>query len=94
MPCKRHSWLKKVSNILLNEISIKCKNFCSPTFSCVIGDNAFDRALFDSEASVDLLPNYIYMKLGLRDLKPTYVLFQLVEKSIKIPRRIIKDVLV
>ena len=45
-------------------------------------------------ASVNLLPYSIYVELGLGELEPTNITLQLAECSVKIPRGIVKDVLV
>ncbi|RVW23841.1 hypothetical protein CK203_094454 [Vitis vinifera] len=45
-------------------------------------------------ASVNLLPYSIYKKLGLGELKPTSITLSLADRSVKIPRGIIEDVLV
>jgi hypothetical protein len=47
-----------------------------------------------SGASVNLLPYSVYVQLGLRELKPTSVTLQLADRSVKIPRGIIEDVLI
>ena len=60
----------------------------------MIGDYRVDRALLDLGASVNLLPYYIYKQLGLCELKPTSVTLQLADRSIKIPRGVVEDVLV
>lgn len=66
----------------------------SPTISCTIGENFTVNALLDLGASVNLLPLYIYEKLGLTDLKPSHVRLQLADRSIVLPRGIIEDVLI
>ena len=48
----------------------------------------------DLGASVNLLPYSVYMQLGLRELKPTTITLSLVDKSVKIPKGIVEDVLV
>ena len=83
-----------LSFILQNKIPIKYKDYGSPTISCTIGDNVFDRALLDLGASVNLLPYSIYVELGLGSLKATPVTLQLADRSVKIPRGIIENVLV
>ena len=83
-----------LSSILQNKIPIKYKDPGSPTISCTIGDNVFDRALLDLGASVNLLPYSIYVELGLGSLKVTLVTLQLADRSVKIPRGIIENVLV
>ena len=45
-------------------------------------------------ASVNLLPYSLYVELGLEELEPTNITLQLVDHSVKIPRGIVKDVLV
>lgn len=63
--------IEKVRSILFNKNPIKYKDPSSFTISCIIGDHAFDKALLDLGASVNLLSYSIYEKLGLRDLKHT-----------------------
>ncbi|KAH9669022.1 hypothetical protein KPL70_021622 [Citrus sinensis] len=45
-------------------------------------------------ASVNLLPYSVFMILGLGELHPTLVVLQLVDRSTKIPRGIVEDVLI
>ncbi|RVW94229.1 hypothetical protein CK203_034819 [Vitis vinifera] len=45
-------------------------------------------------ASVNLLPYSVYKQLGLSELKPTSITLSLADRSVKIPRGIIEDVLV
>ena len=44
-------------------------------------------------ASVNLLSYSVYKQLGLRELKPTSITLSLADRSIKIPRGMIEDVL-
>ncbi|XP_058198357.1 uncharacterized protein LOC131313877 [Rhododendron vialii] len=85
---------EQVSSILTRNTPIKRKDFGVPIISCVIGDHVIDRALLDLGASVNLLPYSVYEQLGLRELKPTLVTLQLADRSIKVPRGVIEDVLV
>ena len=48
----------------------------------------------DLGASVNLLPYSVYVDLGLGELEPTNITLQLADHSVKIPRGIVKDVLV
>ena len=52
------------------------------------------RALLDLGSSVNLLPYSVYKELGLGELKPTRVTLELADRSIKVPRGIIEDVLI
>ncbi|KAI3463788.1 hypothetical protein Pfo_020451 [Paulownia fortunei] len=53
-----------------------------------------ERALLDLGASVNLLPFSVYEQLGLGELKTTSVVLQLADRSIKVPKGIVEDVLV
>ena len=45
-------------------------------------------------ASVNLLPYSVYKQLGLGELKPTTITLSLADRSVKIPKGIVEDVLV
>ena len=53
-----------------------------------------EKALLDLGASINLLPYSVYEQLGLGKLKPTFITLSLADRSIKIPRGMIEDVLV
>ena len=53
-----------------------------------------DKALLDLGASVNVLPYSVYKQLGLGELKPTTITLSLADKSVKIPKGIVEDVLV
>ena len=52
------------------------------------------KALLDLRASVNLLPYLVYKQLGLGELKPTTITLSLADRSVKIPKGIVEDVLV
>ena len=60
----------------------------------MIGDTLIEQALLDLGASVNLLPYSVYEQLGLGELKPTKVTLQLADRSVKVPRGIVEDVLI
>ena len=60
----------------------------------MIGETCVEKALLDLGASVNLLPYSIYKQLGLGKLKPTSITLSLADRSMKIPRGMIEDVLV
>jgi hypothetical protein len=64
------------------------------TISCVIGNFRTEKALLDLGASVNLLPYSVYEQLGLGELKPTGIILQLEDRSVRTPRGIVEDVLV
>ena len=65
-----------------------------PTISIVVGNSKLGHALVDLGASVNLLPYSVYVDLGLGELEPTNISLQLADRSVKIHRGIVKDVLV
>ncbi|RVW15328.1 hypothetical protein CK203_085594 [Vitis vinifera] len=73
---------------------VKYKDPGCPTISVSIGGTCVEKALFDLGASVNLLPYSIYKQLGLGELKPTSTTLSLADRSVKIPRGMIEDVLV
>ncbi|WKA06915.1 hypothetical protein VitviT2T_024793 [Vitis vinifera] len=60
----------------------------------MIGGKVVEKALLDLGASVNLLPYSVYKQLGLGELKPTSITLSLADRSVKIPRGVIEDVLV
>ena len=59
-----------------------------------IGGTCVEDILLDLGASVNLLPYSVYKQLGLGELKPTTITLSLVDRSIKIPKGIVEDVLI
>ena len=53
-----------------------------------------EKALLDLGASINLLPYSVYKQLGLGELKPTSITLSLADRSIKIPKGIVEDVLI
>jgi hypothetical protein len=85
---------KQVSVILQNNNALKYKDSGCPTISCFIGEHKIEKALLDLGASVNLLPYSVFQSLNLGELKPTSVTLLLVDRSVKVPTRIVEDVLV
>ena len=59
-----------------------------------IGGTCVEKALLDLGASVNLLPYSVYKQLGLGEIKPTSITLSLVDRSIKIPKGTVEDVLI
>ena len=53
-----------------------------------------EKTLLNLGASVNLLPYSVYKQLGLGELKPTTITLSLADKSVKIPKDAVEDVLV
>ena len=73
---------------------MKYKDLGCPTISVNIGGISVAKALLDLGASVNLLPYSMYKQLGLGELKPTSITLSLADRSIKIPKGTIEDVLI
>ncbi|RVX16166.1 Retrovirus-related Pol polyprotein from transposon 297 [Vitis vinifera] len=85
---------EQVSAIIQCKSPLKYKDLGCPTISVMIGGKVVEKALLDFEASVNLLPYSVYKQLGLGELKPTSITLSLADRSVKILRGIIEDVLV
>ena len=82
------------TSILSHQIPVKYKDLGCPTISIVIGDQLIHRALLDLGASVNLIPFTEYERLELGELKPTKMVIQLADRSTRLPRGIVEDVLI
>ncbi|XP_024042757.1 uncharacterized protein LOC112099574 [Citrus clementina] len=91
---KKAFLVKQVSSILSTNSALKYKDPGCPTISCIIGDHKIRHALLALGASVNLLPYSMYQQLNLNKLKPTSITLLFADRSIKVPRGIIEDVLV
>ena len=85
---------EQVSAIIQSKNPVKYKDPGSPIISVNIGGTCIDKALLDLGASVNLLPYSVYKQLGLGELKPTNITLSLADRSVKIPKGIVEDVLV
>ena len=85
---------EQVSAIIQSKTPVKYKDPGSPTISINIGGTCIDKALLDLGASFNLLPYSVYKQLGLGKLKPTNITLSLADRSVKIPKGIVEDVLV
>jgi hypothetical protein len=91
---KKAFMTEQVSAILQCKLPFKYKDPGCPTITCMIGVSQIERALLDLGASVNLLPYSVYLQLGLGELKPTTMTLQLADRSVKVPRGIVEDVLI
>ena len=85
---------EQVSAIIQFKTSVKYKDPGCLTISVNIGGTCVEKTLLDLGASVNLLPYSVYKQLGLGELKPTSITLSLVDRSIKIPKGTVEDVLI
>ncbi|XP_035541484.1 uncharacterized protein LOC109014037 [Juglans regia] len=88
------SLTEQVSAIIQSNIPPKYKDPGSPTIACVTESLKIGQALLDLGSSVNLLPYNVYEQFGLGELKPTPIMLQLSDRSIKMPRGFVEDVFV
>ena len=91
---KKAFLMEQVSAIIECKTPVKYKDLGCPTISVNIEGTSVGKALLDLGASVNLLPYSMYKQLGLGELKPTSITLSLADKSIKIPKGTIEDVLI
>ena len=91
---KKAFLIEQVSAIIQCKTLVKYKDPGCPTISVNIGGTYVEKALLDLGASVNILPYSMYKQLGLRELKPTSITLSLADRSIKIPKGTMEDVLI
>ena len=85
---------KQVSAIIQCKTPVKYKDPGYPTISVNIGGTRVEKALLYLGASVNLLSYSVYKQLGLGELKPTSITLSFADRSIKIPKGTVEDVLI
>ena len=85
---------EQVSAIIQCKTPVKYKDPGCPTISINIGGTCIEKALLDLGASVNLLPYSMCKQLRFGDLKPTSITLSLADRSIKIPKGTVEDVLI
>ncbi|XP_070015874.1 uncharacterized protein [Nicotiana sylvestris] len=82
------------SAVVTRPIAEKLSDIGSFTIPCTIGNFAFAKALYDLGASINLMPLAIYKRLGIGRARPTSMLLQLANRTVKRPSGILDDVLI
>ena len=82
------------SAVIKNNLPEKMKDSGSFTIPYVIGEFEFQKALYDSGASINLMPLFVARKLSLGELTPTTVTLQMAYRTMAKPEGVIEDVLV
>ena len=85
---------EQVSSIIQCKTPVKYKDPGCLNISVNIGGTCVEKALLDLGASVNQLPYLMYKQLGLGELKPTSITLSLADRSIKIPKGTVEDVLI
>ncbi|RVW88310.1 hypothetical protein CK203_038684 [Vitis vinifera] len=90
---KKAFLIEQVSAIIQSKSPVKYKIRDVPPFQSTLEDTCGE-GFTRLGASVNLLPYSMYKQLGLGGLKPTTITLSLANRSVKIPRGVIEDVLV
>ncbi|CAN6566362.1 unnamed protein product [Malus baccata var. baccata] len=85
---------ENVSAILQRKLPPKCKDSCSFTIPCIIGNNRFQNAMLDLGASINVMPYSVYASMNLGELKNDGVIIELADRSNVYPKGVLEDVLV
>ena len=85
---------EQVSAIIQCKTPVKYKDLGCPTISVNIRGNYVVKALLDLGASFNLLPYLMYKQLGLGELKPTSITLSQADRSVKILKGTMEDVLI
>ncbi|XP_015970267.1 uncharacterized protein LOC107493725 [Arachis duranensis] len=99
---KKRSWNEKETVILTQESSAviqrglpqKLKDPGSFIISCTIGNVTLEKALYDLDASINLMPLSLMKKLVIEEVKPTRMSLQMADRSLKLPNGVIENLLV
>ena len=91
---KKAFLIEQVSAIIQCKTPVKYKDSGCPTISVNIGGTCVEKALLDLGESVNLLSYSMYKQIGLGKLNPTSITLSLADRSIKIPKGTVEDVLI
>ena len=86
--------IEQVSAIIQCKTPVKYKDPSCPTILVNMEGTCVEKALLDLGANVNLLPYSLYKQLCLVELKPTTITLSLADRSIKIPKGTMEDVLI
>ena len=73
------------SAVIKKNLPEKMKDPGSFTIPCIIGEFEFQKALYDSGASINFMPLSVAKKLSLRELTPTTVTLQIADRTMAKP---------
>ncbi|XP_016173218.1 uncharacterized protein LOC107615688 [Arachis ipaensis] len=99
---KKRNWNEKEMVILTQECSAVIQKWLPPKLkdpgnfilSCIIGNVTLEKALCDLGASINLIPLSLMKKLSIDKVRPTRMSLQMVDRSLKIPNRVVENLLV
>ncbi|GJW99440.1 zinc knuckle CX2CX4HX4C containing protein [Tanacetum coccineum] len=84
----------RCSILLQNQLPPKEEDSGSFILPCSIGRLDFNNALADLGASINIMPFYIYKRLGMGKLGPINIVIKMVDNTKSIPKGIVKNLLI
>ena len=82
------------SAVIQNSLPKKMQDPSSFNIPCKIGHADMGKTLYDSRASINLMPLSVTKRLSLRELTPTAMTFQMADITLAHPEGILDDVLI
>ncbi|XP_061366050.1 uncharacterized protein LOC133309302 [Gastrolobium bilobum] len=79
---------------LIQPMPKKFQDLGTFTILCIIGNSIFHDCMLDIGASINVMPESVYMSLGLGPLRATGIVVQLANKSRVHPSSVVEDILV
>ncbi|XP_070009838.1 uncharacterized protein [Nicotiana sylvestris] len=86
--------IQTCSAVVTRPVAEKLSDPGSFTIARTIGNFVFAKALYDLGSSINLMPLAIYKRLGIGRARPTSMLLQLADRTVKRPSGILDDVLI
>nr|GEW74578.1 hypothetical protein [Tanacetum cinerariifolium] len=91
---KKIDLTEHVSTVLSSSLPPKFKDHRAPLISVVVGNITIKKVLLDLDASINILPASLVDKYDLGTLRKTDTIISLADRSTKIPRGTLEDVIV
>ncbi|XP_016168452.1 uncharacterized protein LOC107610998 [Arachis ipaensis] len=85
---------KECNALVQKDLPTKKKDPESFHIPCVIRDTMIDKGFCDLGANINLMPLYLMRRLQINELRPTYVILQLADKTQKQAVGVVENVLV
>ena len=82
------------SAIIQKSLLVKMQDPSNFTIPCAIGNSEMGKALYDSRASINLMPLSVVKRLSLREFTPTSMTLQIADRTLAQPKGILEDVLI
>ena len=79
------------SAVIQRSLLEKMQDHDSFTIPCTIGNFEFKKALCDLGASINLMPLSVIKRLSLRELTPTAITLQMVDRTMAQPEGVLED---